>query len=128
MRSKAYIKPMELIPNAPAPTRACRKDLSFLPDGRIVDHKPSPLAKMILEREARELAEGNRRGREAQSRIAHEKWDRMTKMARDGWSDREIAEALGYTEKYVRERIKRLRKSGVEIPERKKGRKCEKEH
>lgn len=70
---------------------------------------------------------GGQRIKEKKVNEAREKWDRMAKMAGDGWSDREIAEALGYTPKYVHERLKRLRRSGVQIPERKRGRKSEEE-
>lgn len=79
------------------------------------------------EEKTRSHMAGGQRIKEKKENEAREKWDRMAKMAGDGWSDREIAEALGYTPKYVHERLKRLRRSGVQIPERKRGRKSEKE-
>ena len=78
------------------------------------------------EEKARSHMAGGQRIKEKKVNEAREKWDRMAKMAGDGWSDKEIGEALGYTQKYVHERLKRLRRSGVQIPERKRGRKSEK--
>ena len=111
------------LPEAPEPTRAQRKDLVVTAGGLIAEYRPSPIKTMDREK----INRSAKNGRAARLAAAYEKWDRMTKMARDGWSDREIAEALQYTEKYVHERLKRLRKSGVQIPERRRGRKCAKQ-
>ena len=107
------------LPPAPQPTRPCKRDLSFLQDGTIAEYRPSPLKTVDTDKVDRSA----QNGRAVQTSKAHEKWEKMAKMAGAGWSDKEIAEALQYTEKYVHERLKRLRRSGVNIPERKRGRK-----
>ena len=92
--------------------------------------KPKEKTKKFVkskEEKARSHMAGGQRIKEKRVNEAREKWDRMAKMASDGWSDKEIGEALGYTQKYAHERLKRLRRSGVQIPERKRGRKSEKE-
>ena len=120
--SNASMKIKRALPPAPEPTRAQKKDLVVTAGGLIAEYRPSPIKTMDREK----INRSAKNGRAARLAAAYEKWDRMAKMARDGWSDKEIAEALQYTEKYVHERLKRLRKSGVQIPERRRGRKREK--
>lgn len=115
------------LPPAPEPTRPKRTNSYTSDEGNVVLFNPSPIS--TVADIGRHITEKSIQNAHKNSRIthtanAHEKWERMAKMAGDGWSDREIAEAVGYTEKYVRERLKRMRRSGIKIPERQRGRKA----
>lgn len=108
------------LPYAP-PVKRLREQPAKMPE------KKTKKFEKPREEKNRSRSAGGQRIKEKRINEAREKWDRMAKMAGDGWSDKEIGEALGYTQKYVHERLKRLRRSGVQIPERKRGRKSEKE-
>ena len=122
--SDASMRIIRKLPPAPEPTKP-KKTNSYTSDaGNVVLFKPSPISTVAdMDRHVSEQTKKNsiESRRATHTANAHEKWERMIKMAGDGWSDKEIAEALGYTEKYVRERLKRLRRSGVKIPERRRG-------
>ncbi len=104
------------LPKAPEPTLPQKTSSYTTQAGNVVMFKPGPALNDYTE-------ERRERARESRNKGTREKWDRMIKMASDNWSDKEIAEALGYSEKYVHDRLKQLRRSGVQIPERKRGRK-----
>lgn len=111
------------LPSAPTPTKAYKSsDYQVCIDGTVI-YKPESMLH-VSNMEKAITVQSRENGRKAQLEKAHENWERMAKMAGDGWSDREIAEAVGYTEKYVRERLKRMRRSGIKIPERQRGRKA----
>lgn len=54
---------------------------------------------------------------------AEKRHDEIAKLARDGLGDEQIAEITGYRRDSVRKIINNLRKEGVEIPHRKRGKK-----
>lgn len=111
------------LPSAPTPTKAYKSnDYQVCIEGTVI-YKPESMLH-VSNMDKAITAQSRENGRKAQLEKAHENWERMAKMAGDGWSDREIAEAVGYTEKYVRERLKRMRRSGIKIPERQRGRKA----
>lgn len=63
---------------------------------------------------ARAVAEGN----------AERRHDMIARLAREGLSDAEISEQTGYKPNSVRRLIGKMRRDGIDIPERKRGVKC----
>lgn len=124
MTSKCSIRNINL-PPAPPPTRSYKgKNYMACIDGSTF-RIPTEIAK-VADMDKVVTVKTKDRSRTVKNAEAYAKWDRMADMAREGWNDRDIALALGYTEKYVKLRIKRMRQSGVDIPERRRG--CKKRH
>ena len=70
-----------------------------------------------------DLHEKSAAARARQTGEAEKRHDVLARLARDGLSDIEIAERTGYKPDSVRRLISKMRREGMEIPERKKGQK-----
>ena len=116
MTSRCLIK-RKALPYRGEPTRnhhnpALEKDL-------VTIHRASPV---------KTFAEEDLRGRVAEivkkrQMVASERHDIVARLAREGMSDEEIAEQTGYKPDSVRRLVGKMRKEGVSIPLRQRGRK-----
>ena len=111
---KAYVKPMVLPTPKLPPTRPCYVPLP----GEVT--KPSPLD-TIGQRLSTE--ENRKHAQESKERTK----ERIIQMAREGKSNMEIANAVGYKYTTILRMMNKIRNEGVEIPYRKRGpQKCKK--
>ena len=110
MKSAAYIKIR--LPEAPEPTR---------------DYTPAeepvrvPIATFADSRVRSRVMAKARARREGKAERRH---DEIAKLARAGMSDEQIAEETGYKKDSIRRIVNQMRREGVDIPHRKRGRKC----
>lgn len=103
------------LPPAPAPTKPYTStEYQVCCDGYIFK-KPTSIAKVTNLRQAI-TPQSRIRSHESRDKGSREKWDKMVKMARAGWTDQEIADAAGYTLAYTRKRLQLLRASGIDVP------------
>lgn len=124
---KCSIKPIKLR-TLPWPATKPVYDNQFYilgEQGGVLPYKIGPLSN-VADMDRAKTEQSVRNSHAKQKSIASRKHERVVKMAIDGWSDKDIGEAVGYTPRYVQELLKDLRKSGVDIPERKRGRKKKK--
>ena len=83
---------------------------------------PQILTVTHIDPEKQKIASQN--GHNKRTEEAMKKWKVIARMANEGKTNRQIAYAVGFTEYSVAERIKKLRKMGWDIPDRKSGRKA----
>ena len=73
-----------------------------------------------------ELHEKTAAARARQTGIAEKRHDMVRRLAKEGMSDADIATRTGYRPESVRKILWRMRKEGLDAPERERGRKSEK--
>ena len=118
------------LPPAPPPTRATYKKIvtgvtsNELQVIDLEEEKEPPKPKIPIEtlsQVSKEHAEIGLRRRHEETRRKHEE---IARLCREGMSDKEIATEMGYTPQSVKKILENLRREGVDIPGRKRGRKC----
>ena len=102
------------LPDAPEPTRAAYKPVKR-------EAVKSPIA-TFADRRVREQVRAKARVRRAGK--AEKRHDEIAKLAQAGMSDEQIAEETGYKKDSIRRIVNQMRREGVDIPHRKRGRKC----
>jgi biotin operon repressor len=119
--SSASMRIIRKLPPAPAPTRAKKvtlpeekrgRSLAIESIGDAVRRKEAFMRSSVAK--ARAVAEGN----------AERRHDMIARLAREGLSDAEISAQTGYKPSSVHRLISKMRKEGINIPERKRGVKC----
>ena len=73
-----------------------------------------------------DLHEKSAAARARQTGIAEKRHDMVRRLAKEGMSDADIAQRTGYRPESVRKILWRMRKEGLDAPERERGRKSEK--
>lgn len=110
MKSVAYIK--RRLPDAPEPR-------VYKPAKR--EAVKSPIATFADSRVRKQVMAKARARRAGKAERRHEE---IAKLAQAGLSDEQIAEETGYKKNSIRRIVNQMRREGVDIPHRKRGRKC----
>jgi len=108
-----------VLPDAPKPIRV-NHNPRLIGEGARIHEIGEVIPTFNDEKARREIAA---KARARASGKAEKRHDMIARLARDGLSNAEIAELTGYKPDSVRRLIVKMRKEGVDIPERTRGRK-----
>ena len=125
MKSKASIKKGVSLPTPPLPpTKAYRSsDYIVCIDGTLIRRPTSDSIARVTRVDPEAYKRAVENAHNQRTKEALPKWKRMAELAISGYSIKQIAEDVGFTEKSTADRLKKLREMGWNIPKLKAGRK-----